>query len=169
MAITIEDGTNVTGADSFATVVECQAYADARGLTLPATTAAIENLLVRATDYLFTLEGDFQGSRTNTTQVLPFPRDYIVLHGADISGTIPDILKQAQCRIAYDAIANDLQATGAGRVVKKEGVGPMVVEYADDGVSSPQVDLDAALTILKPLLTSASTATGGGININTSR
>lgn len=169
MALTIEDGTNVAGADSFATVVECQAYADARGLTLPATTVAIENLLVRATDYLFSLESDFQGSRTNTTQVLPFPRDYVTMFDLDISGTIPAILKQAQCRIAYDAIANDLQATGAGRVVKKEGVGPMVVEYADDGVASPQVDLDAALTILKPLLKSSSTATGGGINFNASR
>ena len=169
MALIIEDGSNVANANSFATTGELQAYATLRSLTIPASTADLEPLLVKAADYLFSLEDDFKGSRTNTTQVMPFPRDYITVFDLDISGTIPDILKQAQCRIAYDAIANDLQATGAGRVVKKEGVGPLVVEYGDDGVSDPQVNLDAALTILKPLLNSGSTATGGGININASR
>ncbi len=165
----IEDGTNVASANSFATTAELEAYATLRGLTIPALHDDLEPLLVKAADYLFSLEDDFKGSRTNTTQVMPFPRDYITMFDLDISGTIPEILKQAQCRIAYDAIANDLQATGSGRVIKKEGVGPLVVEYGDDGVSDPQVNLDAALTILKPLLKSSSTATGGGININASR
>ena len=165
----IEDGTNVANANSFATSDEMEAYAALRGLTVPSGHDKLEYLLVKAADYLFSLEDDFKGSRTNTTQVMPFPRDYITVFDLDISGTIPDILKQAQCRIAYDAISNDLQATGAGRVIKKEGVGPLVVEYGDDGVSDPQVNLDAALTILKPLLNSGSTATGGGININASR
>ena len=169
MALIIEDGSNVANANSFATTSELQAYATLRSLTIPASTADLEPLLVKAADYLFSLEEDFKGSRTNTTQVMPFPRDYITLFGADISGTIPEILKQAQCRIAYDAIENDLQATGSGRVVKKEGVGPLVVEYGDDGVSDPQVNLDAALTILRPLLDTASTASGGGINFNVSR
>lgn len=169
MALIIEDGSNVANANSFATTVELQAYATLRSLTIPASTADLEPLLVKAADYLFSLEDDFKGSRTNTTQVMPFPRSYITIFDLDISGTIPDILKQAQCRIAYDAIANDLQATGGGRVIKKEGVGPLVVEYGDDGVSDPQVNLDAALTILKPLLNTASTATGGGINLNASR
>ena len=168
MALTIEDGTNVANADSYATAAELQAYATARSLTLPALQADQEVLLVKAADYLFTFEDDFQGSRTNTDQALSFPRDYVTVFGADLTGTIPGLLKTAQCRIAYEAISNDLQATTSGRVVKKEGVGPLVVEYAD-GVSNPQVFLDAALTILKPLLKSSSTATGGGININASR
>ncbi len=168
MALIIEDGTNVANADSYATAVELAAYATARQLTIPAAQTDREVLLVKAADYLLTFEGDFLGSRTNTDQTMSFPRDYITVFGAVLDGTIPDLLKRAQCQIAYDAIANDLQATTSGRVVKKEGVGPLQVEYAD-GESNPQVVLDKAISILKPLFKASSTANGGGININATR
>ena len=77
-------------------------------------------------------------------------------------GTIPKILKNAQCRLAYDASKADLQATGSGRVIKKKAVGPLVTEFADDAASNPQVALTAAMSILEPLFKSK---TAGGINI----
>lgn len=165
MALIVEDGTIVANANSFATVAECRAFADARGLDLPTADEDVEKLLVKATDFLFSLEADFQGTRGDVSQELPFPRDDVFLFGADVSGAIPKILKQAQCRLAFDASQADLLATGSGRVVKKEGVGPLQVEYGDDGASNPQVQLTAALTILDPLFKSSSVANGGGINI----
>ena len=169
MALIIEDGTIVENANSFATVAECRAFADARGLDLPNEDADVEKLLVNACDFLFSLEKDFQGTREHVDQELPFPRDTIRLFSVDISGMIPGILKKAQCRLAFDASQNDLQATGSGRVVKKEGVGPLQVEYADDGASNPQVNLTAALTILEPLFKDSSTANGGNINFTATR
>ena len=160
MALIIEDGTIVANANSFATVAECQAYADARGLTLPTTDAGIEVLLVSAFDFLFSIEADFQGTRYNTDQEAPFPRDEIYFlrdPDNDISGTIPKVLKNGQCRLAFDASQSDLLATGSGRVVKKEGVGPLSVEYGDDGASNPQVKPTAALAILEPLFKYSST------------
>lgn len=169
MALTIEDGSIVENADSFATVAECRAFADARGLDLPVDDGDVEKLLVNAVDFLFSLEADFQGDREHVDQELPFPRDGVFLFGADVSGLIPKILKQGQCRLAFDASQATLLATGSGRVVKKKGVGPLSVEYADDGASNPQVNLTAALTILEPLFKLSSTANGGGINISVDR
>ena len=169
MALIIEDGTIVENANSFTTVAECRAFADARGLDLPNEDAGVEKLLVSACDFLFSLEKDFQGIREHVDQELPFPRDEITVHSMDASGMIPKILKQAQCRLAFDASQNALQATGSGRVVKKEGVGPLQVEYADDGASNPQVNLTAALTILEPLFKESSTANGGNINFTATR
>ncbi len=162
MALIIEDGSIVAGANSFATVVECRAYCDARALVLPTADADVEVLLINAADYLFTLEEDYQGLRVDSTQVLPFPRETVILYGADISGTIPQILKDGQSRLAFDATTTTLQATGAGRVTKEETVGPVGVEYAEDGVSNPQAQPTAALTILKPLF-KASAGTGGNL------
>ena len=162
MALTIEDGTIVENANSFATVAECRAFAEARGLELPTADEDVETLLVKAADFIFSVEGDFQGTREHVDQELPFPRDGVLLFGADVSGVIPKVLKQAQCRLAFDASQADLLATGSGRVVKKEGVGPLSVEYADDGASNPQAQLTAALTILDPLFKSSSNSTGSG-------
>lgn len=165
MALIIEDGTIVENANSFATVAECRAFADARGLELPTADTDVEHLLVKAADFLFSLEGDFQGTREHVDQELPFPRDNVWLFSKDISGTIPKILKQAQCRLAFDASENELLPTGSGRAVKKEKVGPLETEYQDDMVSNAQVQLTAALTILEPLFKSSSNAAGGGINL----
>lgn len=170
MAIIIEDGTIVGDANSFATVSDCRAYADGRGLELPEDDTEVENLLVKACDFLFSLESDFQGFRSDAEQELPFPRIGVEIFGNTISGdTIPKTLKKAQCQLAFDAIENDLLATGSGRVIKKEGVGPLATEYGDDGASNPQVVLTAALTILKPLFKFNSNATGGSINVPVGR
>ena len=167
MALIIEDGTIVASANSFATVAECRAFCDPRSLTLPTAYADVEALLLAASDFLFSLEGDFQGVRTDAiNQVLPFPREVVYLYNEEIGANlIPVILKNAQCRLAFDAINGELLATGDGRVIKKEGVGPLQVEYGDDGASNPQVNLTAALTILDPLFKISSNANGGGINI----
>ena len=169
MALIIEDGSIVAGANSFATVAECRAYCDLRGLALPTDDSDVEPLLITASDFLFSLEGDYQGNRSDSSQVLVFPRSVVYLFGADVSDTIPQILKDGQCRLAFDATQQTLLATGDGRVIKKEGVGPLQVEYGDDGASNPQANLTAALTILDPLFNNPSNGGGGGANFTVCR
>lgn len=74
--LTIEDGTGVAGANSYANAVEARAYAAARGVTLPAAvdgvTDPVEVLLILAAEYL-----DSQawiGYLATATQGLQWPR-----------------------------------------------------------------------------------------------
>jgi len=168
MAVTIEDGSIVVGADSFVTVAECRAYAVSRGITLPVDDDAVEILLRKAADYLNSLEARYQGCRTDTDtgQPLCFPRDPVYLYGVYVgANTIPESLKTAQCQLAADANGNDLQAPGDGREVLEEQLGPMRTKYAASGTSAPQYYPTAAFSILDPLFK----ATGSGINLLAAR
>ncbi len=169
MALTIENGNIVAGANSFTTVSECRAFCDERGLSLPSEDAAVEKLLINAADFIFSLETEFQGVRKDSTQDLPFPREKIFLHGADVSGTIPNILKQAQSRLAFDAQENDLFSTGSGKEVLEEQVGPLKTKYSQSGSSNPQNNFTAALNYLEPLFKTGNMVSGWSFNIPVSR
>lgn len=166
MALIIEDGSIVAGANSFVTVAECRAYNDQRGLTLPTDDVEVEALLVNAVDYLNALEPEFQGARLTYEQELVFPRIPVYVYNTDLSGEIPKQLKDAQSRLAYDITQNTLLTTGEGRSTKKEKVSSVEVEYQDDGVSNAQATPTAALTILAPLFHSGSQYSILGHNIN---
>lgn len=163
MALIIEGGTNVPGANSFATVAECRAYADARGLTLPTEDTEVEALLIKAGDYLNSLENKFQGYRYfyDVGQPLCFPREDIYLYKRYIGGEIPDELKNAQCQLAFDSDGNDLLAPGDGREVIEKKTGPLTTKWATTGNTSPQYYPTAALAILEPLFNASA-----GPNIN---
>ena len=161
MAIIVEDGTHVDNANSFVDVATCRTFCSARGLTLPTADAEVEVLLIKAMDYLQSLETKFQGSRENTGQELVFPRKNISFFGESITGEIPLVLKNAQCRLAYDWSKNDLQKTGTDREVLKTKLGPMEKQFAETGSTSPQFTPVAALDMLEPLFDSDSVAAGG--------
>ena len=166
MALIIEDGSIVPGANSFVTVAECRDYCDTRGLALPTADSEVEALLVNAVDYLNALEPEFQGDRISYEQELVFPRAPVIVYGSDLSNEIPKQLKDAQCRLGFDVSQNALLTSGDGRSTKKEKVSSIEVEYQDDGVSNPQVTPTAALTILAPLFHSGSQYSILGHNIN---
>ena len=156
MALIVEDGTGVANADTFATVAEAQAYATKRGLDMPADEADVEPLLIKAMDFIKSVEERFQGVRTFDDQLLPFPRMGVVLFGNHLPDTtIPDILKEAQCRLAFDAQSIDFFPNASGQEVIEEQVGPLKTKYNPTGSSTVQPIPNAALAILEPL-------TGGG-------
>ncbi len=161
MSLTIENGTGVAGATSFATVAEARAFASARGVTLSAVDADVEVLLVKAGDYLLGMENRFQGCRSTSTQRLPFPRYDVYLPGgyALLSNVIPDVLKEAQIQLAVEATATDLRPTGEGREVIREKVGPLETEYSASGASSIDPVFNKVSDLLLPLLKSANRLT----------
>jgi len=74
MALIIEDGTIVAGADSYATLAVLRAYALKRGVTLSAVDADLEVLAIKAMDYIGSFEDKFQSARTDpVNQLLSFP------------------------------------------------------------------------------------------------
>ena len=156
----VEDGTIVAGANSFCTLIDARVFADARGLTLPTDDTELEQALIKATDYVSSLENTkgYKGTRTDpATQELPWPRKDVDLYGETLDqNTIPQSLKNAVVSLTVDITAGiDFQATQDGRLIIKEGVGPLQGEYAYTSMTNGSADVmatpTAALAFLQPL------------------
>jgi hypothetical protein len=157
MALIIEDGTVIAGANSFATVEEARAYTEARGVELPLDDAEVEHALVKAGDYLISYEQKLKGQRVQQAQTMVYPRFGVILYDTQFPSTgIPQQLKDAQIELAtYAADGVVLRPVGAGRETRREEVGPIKLEYFEGGRSSIDPVFNAANDILKPLLSSA--------------
>lgn len=146
MALIIEDGTIVPGADSFATAAELVTYAENYGLTIPATTSEQEVLLRRAALQMQALS--WKGEIVSPQQALSWPREgvYLGKSGGLIwarssslcndylidSNTIPAAIKQGQMALAAEIMADDSSpATEARGAVTSETVGPLSTTYAE--------------------------------------
>jgi hypothetical protein len=157
MALTIEDGTIVSNANSYVTAAEAETFFDNRFETLWTDTAdddAKDAALVRAALYMrqkWRLR--WMGSLVNAAQAMDWPRRgvpvidffdpfYENLHvPLDFQDTrylgeseIPTEVKQAQMLLALYALATDGQTNvtlqGAlGRMTKREKAGSLEVEY----------------------------------------
>jgi hypothetical protein len=162
MALTVEDGSGVAGANSYATAAEFVTFHTDRGNTAlaEADTDQIEAALVKGTDYL---EQKFRllwkGSRSYSTQVLSWPRrgvdvpDFFDPFFRDLSNVpisfqdtlfvpeneVPYEVKVANFLIAaetFDANAEStgvLQETLGGRLTQKEKLGALEVVYFPQG------------------------------------
>lgn len=154
MALIIEDGSIVADADTFASVADLDAFTSKRGIALAAADeAAKEILLIKAMDFLETLEPRFQGSRINAEQTLSWPRQDVSINGFEwAEDSIPGQLIKAQLQLAVYAETVDLLPAGDGREVIKEKVGPLETTYADTGSANPQPALTAFWEFISPLL-----------------
>lgn len=157
MSIVIETGTIVTGANSYATVADLVAYAEARGDTLPSGTAAREKLLVKAMDYLNLLS--YKGNRVSATQPLDWPRFGVEIEGWPLTSTeIPRQLVQAQCVLAIEYAAQDLMPTTEANhsgAIASQSVGGVSVSYA--GGTANKVPVVAKAAALLGVLTKHAT------------
>lgn len=149
MSFTVEDGTVVSGANSYVSVAYADTYHDDRSNASWANinTAQKQSALIKATDYIEqTYELRWIGWRISEIQPLSWPRGF---HDPDlydtayeISGEIPDKIKQAVCLLALESISSDLNPT-QGRNVKREKVDVIEVEYQDGakiGKTRPAID-----------------------------
>ena len=165
MAIIVEDGTEVTGANSYVSEAEFAAYCSLRNVE-PTNDAAL--MLIKAMDYLSTLEDSWQGSRVSSTQPLAWPRQGVSLYGFPVaSDAIPQSLKDGQCQLAIEADTQDLmpnvEANASGAVIR-EKVDVIEVAYSE-GQGNTQPVFTAANRILKPLMRN----TGGALNFPVTR
>lgn len=159
MSLVIEDGSIVAGADTYASVAEARAYATKRGLIISATDSVVEQLLVKACDFLQSLEDRYKGARVDDTQALAWPRQEVYVYNGTVlldKDSIPQVLKDAQCQLAYDASKTDLQPTGEGRQVIMKQVDVIVTQWSDTKSSTVQPVFNKAMAILAPLLRTTS-------------
>jgi len=128
MALTIEDGSLVTGANSYVTAAEWDTWATDRGISHTHSTSRIEEGILRAMDFFESLV--FLGQKHEETQALQWPRDYVYIDGYYIEAdTIPKEVKAA----VYEAIKMELDGNSPikeqGRATVTETIGDISVSY----------------------------------------
>lgn len=153
MALVVEDGTGKADAQSYASLEDVRAYATARGVTLSETDADVEALIIKATDYLESL--DYIGTKNSATQALQWPR--YEAPDPDFPNTyietdeLPGRLVRAQKQLVVDQVSVELQPVSDGKQVVKEKVDVLEVQYSESR-SSSRPDLPLTESLLKPLL-----------------
>ena len=133
--IVVEDGTIVTGANSYVTMAEYISYAADQNVTVT-DTQAYQTQIIKAAQFIDGLEAVLKGDTTTKTQPMAYPRNALV----DIDGwswdndEIPTQVKQAQMALAIDInTGEDLWNLSQGDAtgIKRERVeGAVEVEYA---------------------------------------
>jgi hypothetical protein len=140
MAFTVEDGTGVVGANSYATVAFADAYFAERGNDVwSAITddADKESYLIRATDYIENFFGRrFIGEMVATDQALSWPRTCASPY---LETAIPLRLLKATAEYALRAIDGPLapdptrDPPGFALVTTRKAVGPIEKEFRPVG------------------------------------
>lgn len=145
MAIVVEDGSIVSGANSYVTEAELTSYATTRGYTI--VDGDREKWLILAMDYLETLR--YQGRLVAETQPLQWPRYdvYIDRYLVD-SDEIPPELKTVQLHLATQISQGVDPTSNIERATKREKVGDLEVEYME-GASATVIDRKLNLLLKK--------------------
>lgn len=129
----VEDGTVVTGAQTYASEAYLDAYAAARGYTLIGTE---DVLLIQAMDYLEAQY--FIGLKYNFLQPLMWPRTNVVIDNWwQPVHTLPQLLLDAQCAIALAIDAGESPYQTIQPKKLKVRAGNVEVDYAPGSVSTP--------------------------------
>lgn len=120
----VEDGTGLINSNTYSTIVEARSYAINRGITLSVNDDDVAIQLIKAADYINSLECEFKSLRLKDSQALSFPRVNIGL---------PNAVKNAQMQAVIEqANGFDLMPTiTASNYITKEKVGDLEITYAD--------------------------------------
>jgi len=131
MALTIETGAGVAGADSYAALADFVTYAANYGFTLPGTDAAKEVLLRRAALQMNNLK--WKGERVEADQSLAWPRNNVVVDYETLSNSsIPARIQYGQMALAAEIYVDDTTPpeTAKGPVIEQT-VDVITVKYGD--------------------------------------
>ena len=132
MALIVETGAIIAGAESYVSAADATTYHSNRGNTAWTGTDAVkEAALIRAAAHLDGYYCNrFKGLKVNPkSQPMQWPRNYVLIDGQAIdSDVIPQRIKDAQCELALIALSADLApAVSAG--IKREKVDVLETEY----------------------------------------
>lgn len=135
MALVVENGSLVEGADSYVSLSDAQQYATDRGLD----TVLSEALLLRAVDYVNAFRKVFKGFKlTDPENDMQWPRREVVIDGYILASTvIPQCVVRAQIQTAIEiAEGFDPLETVSSQVLTKEKIDVLEFEYDTDKETS---------------------------------
>ncbi|MEO0497940.1 MAG: DnaT-like ssDNA-binding protein [Pseudomonadota bacterium] len=140
MALTVEDGTGVAGAESYISVAAASTYLADRGYEAWGDTSdpSRERALRLATDYMAqAYRGRWRGQRVASDQPLDWPRRQIVADGYYVEpNSIPQDIQRACALLALRSLDGDLTPDLARKTLR-ESVGSIEVEYDGDERTNP--------------------------------
>ena len=145
MTFTVEDGTGLEDANSYASYADWTAYWADRGTAPAGSQTAVEQALVRGADYLGR-RYCWIGQKATAEQALDWPRlcaldEPAGGYSAPIEGVPPEVVT-ANIELAQRALAGELapdhtvDATGQTVTSKRDKVGPIETERQFSGASS---------------------------------
>ena len=148
----VEDGTQITNANSLVSDEEYKAYAKLKGLTIASTQPDREADLLAGMDYLLTQECNMQGYRVSSAQALLFPRTDMYLYGWAVnSDTVPREAKYAQMEAAAYNTSGTLLSNSESTNIQSEKIDVLEVTYFKGG-SRSNVILKRVNAQLLPLM-----------------
>jgi hypothetical protein len=155
MALVVETGAVVPGADSYVSLTDARALAEKYGKALPVDDAEAEAALRNGDVYVGLQERVMCGFRVSPDQSLAYPRRNVFVYGFSVSSnTIPSQLINAQVLAAVEyGAGTDVRASTDGRTTSMERVeGAVTVEYFNNGTTGATTTITAAMDALRPLL-----------------
>lgn len=155
ISIIVEDGTNVSNANSYNSIVELRSFALDRGVTLSSVDDEVATMAVKATDYLETKAEEYKGLPTNTDQSLQWPRSGVYIYEVEQSSTsIPKQLKIAHAMLvlAVNEGLSLLPNHSPQDYVIEETVGPIKTKYCDPSSVGIENTFTGVDKFLEPLI-----------------
>lgn len=157
MAIIVEDGSIVPGANSYVDLLNSRTLLSSLGQDLDGVDAVAEQQILNAARYIESFRERFQGCKTTEVQPMQWPRSVVIIDGFWIDAySIPQDLIDAQVFAAYEISQGQvLQPSLSGQSVSSEEVvGAIKTSYFNTGAIdglSVNVRVDDSL---RPLLKS---------------
>lgn len=165
ISIIVEDGSNVTNANSYVSIIDARLYCSQRGVSLSTNDDDVAVMIIKACDFIESHAERFQGSTLTADQALSWPRIGVYAFGFEVpSNSIPPRLKTAQCAavLAVSQGIDLLPTRTSSDYVTEETVGPLTTKYSDPLQRSAKPTLTNVDALLMPLLKS-------GPNLKTTR
>lgn len=136
--IIVEDGSIVANANSYVDLDYVKAFADDRGVTLPNNDTTLEQMIIKAMDYLEHVVG-FSGYIVDDTQRLNWPRQNVYVGNLlQATDSVPTDIKNAVAQLVCEQVAGNklypqpITSANEGRIIKKK-VGPLEKTFSTSG------------------------------------
>lgn len=158
--LTVENGTGLEDADSYASLATARAIADKYGVTLPVDDTKCEVAIRQGSEYADMQENCFGGSRLVDNQALAWPRkDAKTTTGYAIpSDSVPaQMIKASVFAAAEYGAGVNVRASDNGLSVASKAIdGAVSVSYFDNGKTGSTIVITKAIDAMKLLMTSCS-------------
>jgi len=155
MAIVVEDGTQVAGANSYVSLADARLILADYGQDLDVVDATAEEQLFFGMSYIEQFRSEYTGSKKTKEQAAQWPRFSAYLDGWLIdSNTIPQELINSQVFAAYEvAQGANLEPNDSGRKIASESVtSGLNRSYFKSSATAKSVVYKRVMNELDPLL-----------------
>ena len=156
VTLIIEDGSIVSGANSYITVTEWDTWATDRGIQHSHSDAKISHAILRAMDYFESL--NFKGLKHTEDQPLQWPRDQVYVDGYSVdSDEIPKEVRGAMYELTKIELDGDSPLNPQDRQTSSEKIGDIQVVYKNTAMMrkrTPAFNVAVAKLITSPTFVS---------------